>query len=33
MKKHHVIAFLLGWGLAIVFPPSTLLGMFRGKQQ
>lgn len=31
MKKHHVIAFLLGWGFAVIFPPSHLVGMFRSK--
>lgn len=33
MKKYHVVAFLLGWAFAIVFPPSHLMGMFRAKSQ
>ena len=32
MKKHHVIAFGLGWAFALIFPPSHVVGMFRSKQ-
>ncbi len=33
MKKYHLVAFALGWGFAIIFPPSHLVGMFRSKSQ
>jgi hypothetical protein len=29
MNKRLIIAFLAGWLLALVLPPSRLLGMFR----
>jgi hypothetical protein len=30
MSKHVVLAVLAGWLISLVFPPSSLLGMFRG---
>lgn len=31
MKKGTVIAFLLGWALAILISPKDLLGAFRSR--
>lgn len=30
MKKHHVIAFLLGWLFSLFVAPATLLGFAKG---
>lgn len=29
MNKKLVLIFLAGWAFSIVFPPSTLMGMFK----
>lgn len=30
-NKHVVMALLVGWAIAFVFPPQKLLMMFKGK--
>lgn len=31
MKKHHVIAFLLGWAFSLIWSPSHVTGLLKGK--
>lgn len=32
MNKKLILWFVAGWLLAVVFPPSRVLGMFTGKR-
>lgn len=32
MDKKLILVFLLGWGFAVVFPPSRVLALFAGKR-
>lgn len=31
MNKKIILWVLVGWGIAIVFPPQRVLGYFKGK--
>jgi hypothetical protein len=31
LKRYHIVAFLLGWAFSLIYSPSHILAMGKGK--